>query len=312
MSSAPPTGASAPASAPEQEPADPFATAKSNLRDTVKWLATTFAALAAVVLAGSSLTGISQLSGSALTLALAGGGLGVICVIVATGLMLQLLISNTFFISQVDKPEYATLKAYLNLHSIDIVPPEIKSVDKFLELRHEAIDQVRRYANAPDSNGYREASRFIADAEVAMARLTSLAQLELLRTNLRAAVPKLFLLALGALVGLGVFAVFAGAAKSGKDTSSACCQSNTAGQAPANAGKKPAQASESATLRLDTGVNWTNIGNQLAKACGETINIEIIPAAQTGWVNARILSPKQCSGVVLPLPADLIIPTVSK
>jgi outer membrane protein OmpA-like peptidoglycan-associated protein len=43
------------------EAADAYATAKANLRDTVKWLATTFAALAAVVLAGSPFSGFGAL-----------------------------------------------------------------------------------------------------------------------------------------------------------------------------------------------------------------------------------------------------------
>lgn len=39
-----------------------FKTAQTNLRDTVKWLATTFSALAAFVVAGASVNGLGGLS----------------------------------------------------------------------------------------------------------------------------------------------------------------------------------------------------------------------------------------------------------
>src|ERR1700722_4134151 len=58
---------------------DPFAGAKASLRDTIKWLATTFAAVIGVVIAGTSLSGISKLTGINLELALSGGIVGLAC-----------------------------------------------------------------------------------------------------------------------------------------------------------------------------------------------------------------------------------------
>lgn len=51
----------APAAASGDAAKDPFADAKANLRDTVKWLATTFAALAAVVVGSAPLSGLGAL-----------------------------------------------------------------------------------------------------------------------------------------------------------------------------------------------------------------------------------------------------------
>jgi hypothetical protein len=53
--------AAQPAPAPAPALADPYATTKANLRDTIKWLAATFSALAAVVIAGAPLSGLGKL-----------------------------------------------------------------------------------------------------------------------------------------------------------------------------------------------------------------------------------------------------------
>jgi hypothetical protein len=79
---------------------DPFSNAKANIRDTVKWLATTLAALAAAVVAGASITGISALTGWRLVLAIGGGGGGLICIFVAIGIALRLLTSEAYYFSE--------------------------------------------------------------------------------------------------------------------------------------------------------------------------------------------------------------------
>ena len=60
---------------PDAPAADPYATAKANLRDTIKWLATSLAAVGAAVIAGASISGLAGLEGHALHLA-AGLGAG--------------------------------------------------------------------------------------------------------------------------------------------------------------------------------------------------------------------------------------------
>jgi len=55
------TGPISESSAPPPAPTDPYVTTRANLRDTIKWLAATFSALAAVVVAGSPLSGLGKL-----------------------------------------------------------------------------------------------------------------------------------------------------------------------------------------------------------------------------------------------------------
>jgi hypothetical protein len=200
-------------------PPDPFATAKANLRDTVKWLTATFAAMAAAVLAGASLSGISGATGCDLALALAGGGVGLICLFLATGLTLRLLTAETFYLGDIAR--YPEIRAHLDRHAADILPPEFAGVDAMLALRQQAIEDIRRNADQPQSQDYQRAAKFFASLEPSVARLVDLAHFELLRHNLQRSAGPLFALAVGALVGLGLFAVFAGAAKKAAPATSA-------------------------------------------------------------------------------------------
>jgi hypothetical protein len=269
---------------------DPFASAKANLRDTVKWLATTFAALAAVVLAGTSLTGLSHLTGLKLAVALIGGGGGLACVILAAGVMLRLLTSESFYVTSLETPQFANLKDTLNRHSEDILPPELVSVDQLLQLRRQARQTARSLAGTPTSPQYLDARRFLTEIEPPMVRLTNLAHFEVLRNRMQAAEPTLFRLAIGALVGLGVFAVFAGS-KDDKSTADA--------QGP--------------TVVLYPGKNWSDIAGALAQACGSnaTPKAQLLAGSDPQWARIRLLAPEACAGVIVPLPTPAVAPVTS-
>jgi|SRR6202522_2566861 hypothetical protein len=286
-------------------PPDSFASAKANLRDTVKWLATTFAGVAAVMLAGTSLTGLSLLKGFPFAAALFGGALGLLCFIAASGLMLRLLTSKTFFFSDISTPEYSDLKAVLNAHAVDILPAEIRSVDDMLKLRLEATEQARQYASAPQSASYQSASGFLASIVDPLSRLTSLAHFEILRADLNAAVPKLFVLAMGAVVGLGVFAVYSGNSKVEKQAKPAVSDNVTS--------CKLDSCEEGPIVELATGTGWSNVGSQFAAICGDKapIKVQLLGTSQSGWVKVRLLSPDSCAGVVLPLPTATVIPSAA-
>lgn len=192
---------------------DPFAGAKASLRDTIKWLATTFAAVIGVVIAGTSLSGISKLTGINLELALTGGIVGLACIVLATGVMLRLLVPHSFYFGELLQPENDALLRRLNRHAIEILPPEIADIETFVARRDMAVQQIRRGVNDPNSSEYQLGSTFLDDIQGTLASLTYLAHYEKLRENLHRAEPTLFVLALGAICGLGVFAVFTGTAK---------------------------------------------------------------------------------------------------
>jgi hypothetical protein len=262
---------------------DPFTGAKENLRDTVKWLATIFAALAAIVVAGVSLTGLSGLSGAQLLLALIGGGVGLICILVAVGVSLSILAAESFYIGQLTHdPE---LMAVLEQHSVDILPPEFGNIDSFLRKREEAIGvafERSRYANDPD---YLAARQFLLDIAGPLTRLVSLAHFELLRRRFAVARPRLFALAIAALTGLGVFAVFAGAPQSASGTA------------------------DEIAVELDVGSGWSNVAAAFVAACGgaQMHRARLVQQADRDWVSIRLITPDKCDGVVVALPATVVV-----
>jgi hypothetical protein len=289
---------------PVADPADPFASAKANLRDTVKWLATAFAAVAGVVLAGASLTGVSQLKGTALDIALVGGFVGLLCIITAAGTLLRLLTADTFFVSDLRTADNARMKEFLDRHGADFLPAEILNIEDFLQKRDQAILQARQYSATPQSAQYQQASNFLAAIVQPLSRLTNLAQLEKLRRDLKRAEPLLFALAFGALIGLGFFAVFSPAPKDNKENP---CESKC---------KKPDPAPPVAhglPMNLVPGTKWSYLAASLAQACkDDPIEAEVLPTQpHVGWFNIR-LTAKDCAGIVFPVPASQVIPTVTK
>lgn len=275
-------------------PSDPFASAKANLRDTVKWLATTFAALAAIVLAGASLTGVSQLDGNQRVAALTGGGIGLLCVIGASGIMLRLLTANTFFVSDLGVERYSRLKSFLNHHAIDFLPAQLLTVDDLLRERRRATEDVQR--NDPTSQKYQDAAAFLEQLNPSLSRLTNLAQLEVLRRDLNSAVPWLLLLALGALGGLGVFATYSTPPKQNKPAAAVAAA--------------PPPPAHGLPMNFDAGTNWSNIAKVLATKCKDKppLKADILSSDRPNWYNIRLTAPKDCVGIVIPLPVDLAIP----
>jgi hypothetical protein len=188
--------------------ADPFASAKTNLRDTVKWLATTFAAVSGVILTGTSFSGLSRLSGWHLPVAALGAALAFFCLVIATGVMLRLLTSESFYLSDLRRKDHATLLHLLDSHAVDILPAGIKDIETLLSKRDDAVRDFRaNNANAA------AATTYLTDLRGPMSMLTNLAQFEQMRARLEAAQRRLFVLALLALIGLFAFAVSSGGAK---------------------------------------------------------------------------------------------------
>ncbi|AGS25800.1 hypothetical protein [Rhizobium etli] len=81
---------------------DSYATAKANLRDTIKWLATSLAAVGAAVIAGASINGLSELQGQALTSAIILGGAGLAAILMSIGILVHLLTANVFYFSDLE------------------------------------------------------------------------------------------------------------------------------------------------------------------------------------------------------------------
>jgi len=269
---------------------DPFASAKANLRDTIKWLATTFAALAAAVAAGASLGGVSALNTQDLAIALVGGALALLCILGATGATLSLLTSESFTLTDLAKDP--NVKARLNEVAKDLLSPELVDVDAFLSLRDKVIKELRAHSNNPTSQQYRDASAYFAKLEVEANRLVNFAHFESLRLRFAAKRRRLFVLAIGAIVGLGVFAAFSDGQKN----------------------LSAADRSDAIAAKIMPGPGWTDVGRAFEASCGSgPLSGFLVHSASTrpGWITLKLSAPAPCAGLEIVLPGQVVaVPAV--
>lgn len=134
---------------------DAYSQAKTNIRDTVKWLANTFAALAAVVVAGSSFSGIGKLppGSTRLYISVLAVVLAFTCICSALYITLQLLRSDALYPSDLDPrkslnelanaDEIRPIREEIEKHRIDLFPPDFPSMQRLLE-RIETLQKMRK------------------------------------------------------------------------------------------------------------------------------------------------------------------------
>jgi hypothetical protein len=242
---------------PAVDPPDPFAGAITTLRDTLKWLTTTFAGVIGLVIAGTSLTGITKLPAHDQLIALLGCGLGLLCIVAATGVMLHLLLPQTFYFGELLDTKNRNLLRRLNSHAIEFLPPEFESIEEFMKERDEAVQKMRVNRANLESAGYQEGAAFLDENFDAIARLAYLAHYELLRSNLRRRQWLLFVLAIFAIGGLGLFAVKVGSVKDSPPAKTPPVEAHLSlDLSPALLGlQQSATRNESLTLLLETAVD---------------------------------------------------------
>lgn len=178
---------------------DPFASAKANLRDTIKWLATTFAAVAGVVLAGSTFSGLGALpAGPRLLVAIVGALLGFIFTLWGIARILGLLKSEAYFLGDLERDD--AMRQWVNAHAEDLLPAEFANVESFLTARRTARREVLDPALRQQAvQRYREIDR-------ASARITSLLHFQVMANRLGAEAKALLTIAGFAILGLATFA----------------------------------------------------------------------------------------------------------
>jgi hypothetical protein len=261
---------------------DPYSSAKDNLRDTVKWLATTLAALLAALLAGTSIKGITTLTPEALWWALPAGAAGVIAILSAVAVLLRLLVGKGFFLNQLETD--SETKDRLQDHAIDILPPEFGTLDEFLALRRQAIEDIRDNRDNPDFAQYKAAVEFFTSAQDATDRIVNLAHLEILRRDFRRDAWILISCAVVAVVGLGAFSVLTATSKG------------------------EAAHGDGAIIAFSPGNAWGDLAGAFAAACGASgpFMAQITGGPRDNWVTLRLLSPQACAGQTLSVPAQLV------
>jgi hypothetical protein len=258
---------------------DPYATAKANLRDTIKWLATSLAAVGAAVIAGASINGLTALEGSALWWAAGLGGVGLLAILVAIGVMLSLLTSKVFYFSELSK-EGSLIAQEINEHAKDILSPQTPTINALVAFRETAVINL----NAPPGDAaYQAAFKRWTAANDLIARITNLAQFISLRNDFEKRKCILFILTLVVIVSLGGYALLAG-------------------------GKSSLNAGLAQKIMFKPGDNWSGAATSLAEACGaEPLNGIIIQRKSfEGWVTVRLAGPGKCSGLELSVPASLV------
>jgi hypothetical protein len=206
---------------PEDAPRDPFAAQKANIRDTAKYMAAAYVACGTVIFAGSSLSGIGNLPPERLLIVLGAAGLALVCVIVGIKQVLDLLITDFVFASELPRGA----ESFIDTHRVALLPGECRTYGELWNARmnaSKALAQARAdyAALPPPGDPGRQAAEQQAKSRCADAQQTLAAydtwltntmgavQLHLLREQLLAARGTLAALTLVAMIGAGIAVFF--------------------------------------------------------------------------------------------------------
>ena len=206
-------------------PRDPHAAARTNIRDTVKWLIAAYAGMAAAIVGGSPLTGLgTPMPDWRLGLAVASAVVGLLLVGRGIAVAIRILVTPTFFLGDIADDKNKKLLEVINAHADDLLPPGYKDFADFAGERRKATAALRdasavNLRDTDDDRKKKEATRANAQASLESNgiwadRLTSFAYFETLRRQFEGAASQLFVAAFAAALA---FAVFAWAANPGKD-----------------------------------------------------------------------------------------------
>jgi hypothetical protein len=259
---------------------DPYATAKANLRDTIKWLATSLAAVGAAVIAGASINGLAALEGKALYCAAALGGVGLLLILIAIGIMVNLLTANVFYFSQLTTKGNA-IASKIDQHASDILSPQISTIADLVEYRKAAVREMNEAK--PGDAKYQDAFKKWTAANDLIARVTNLAQFLSLRDDFERHQRLLFILTALIIIALGGYALLAG-------------------------GKSSLNADLAQKIVFQPGNGWSDAAVSLAGACGADPLKGVMVPKKTfeGWISIRLAEPGKCSGLDLTVPASLV------
>jgi hypothetical protein len=195
---------------------------KDNVRDTAKWMATAYAALSGVIVAGAPFSALGGLDWWRLLIAVGGGVVSIACSLLAMRSILVILIGSNSFINSLD----SDATKFVNDNAAQVLPSPFTTLADFLayqqELRRRASElwlilKRKRQGETEDEwaalqGEYSVVAKRQEEAQVAAANIVGLAHLHLLRKQLNGIRRKLEILTVVALVSLGV-AVWAATSK---------------------------------------------------------------------------------------------------
>jgi outer membrane protein OmpA-like peptidoglycan-associated protein len=216
--------AAAPVVPPSDAAKDPFSDAKANLRDTVKWLATTFAALAAVVVGSAPLAGLGALEitslkfGSAILALLA----GFLCICRALYVTLRILRPEPVYRSELlveiadakrveEEDELRFLRSSIDAHARDLLPRNYPTLGDLAKASKQVDTQLADIPRPPVAiqdkvnlaNGLKS-RKSIDDAVISLLPLALYLRLQ---HRLDESIRPLFILGIAALMSLVLYGI---------------------------------------------------------------------------------------------------------
>lgn len=260
---------------------DPYATAKGNLRDTIKWLATSLSAVGAAVIAGASINGLATLKGEALFGAVILGVVGLGALLGAISILLGLLTAKIFYFSDLTREKGREVADEINLHASDILSPQTETIDKLVKFRDRAVEDMGR--SKPGDALYQDAFKRWTAANGLISRVTNMAQLIALRNDFKSKQSTLFFLAVVVIGALGWYSLLAGA-------------------------KSDQSVELSQKVTLTPGEKWADVAESLTTECGaEPLHGAMMSRKSfEGWATIRLSGPGKCGGLELSVPASLV------
>lgn len=127
-------------------PDDPYLAARSNIRETVKWLIAALAGMTAAIVGTAPLTGLgAPMPAWRLELALAGGTAGLL--LVGAAVAIGILVTPPFFFGDVESD--LELLATVNEHRDELLPPKVADYTELKIARDAAIATLRDATATP-------------------------------------------------------------------------------------------------------------------------------------------------------------------
>ncbi len=203
-----------------------------------------------------------------------------VAILWAIGILLKLMTGDAYTLH--DLSADAARKSQIDDWAIDVLPPDVATVDAMIAKRREAVEALR--ASNPGTPTYEAASAAFRGWDREANRVLNFAQFLHLKAGLDRAVPDLFLLAAAAIASLGVIGYQVGAAER-------------------------AGAGERVPVVFAPGAGWSALSATLSARCGDApLRASGKPdSPYPGWWALTIEGPGACAGLPLALPASALV-----
>lgn len=197
----------------------PYADAISNIRDTIKWLAASFASIAAVVIANTPFSNIGSLDvyQGRFQIAVAALLLAFICVVVGLYRILALLAPDDLYATDLavpsrsgrtlkDQEELSSLRNEINAHAWELLPANYPTLEALVEATRREEDALKVLASQNRQVEFEGSQQRLQLFNTVLGRLLGFAVYKRLYGRLSGEVRFLFFLGVGALLTLLAFA----------------------------------------------------------------------------------------------------------